>query len=61
MNVEVHLFSQSSPICLTDVRNTYTKGPLYCVMYENGTVDKFAVEHIFRVRETRWVGGEVKV
>lgn len=49
--VEVHLYSQSEPILVECVRNTYTKGPLYCVLKTDGTVDKFPVEHVFRIRE----------
>lgn len=49
--VWVHLYQQSEPVVIAGVRNTYTKGPLYCVLRFDGTVDKFPVEHIFRVRE----------
>lgn len=49
--VWVHLYSQSEPIVIDDVRNTYTKDGLYCVMAESGTVWKYPVQHIFRVRE----------
>jgi hypothetical protein len=52
--IEVHLNEQSSPIVYTNVSNTYTKGYLYCVMYEidgKRKVDKFPLMNIFRIRE----------
>ncbi|MBI5004872.1 MAG: hypothetical protein HZC04_01655 [Candidatus Lloydbacteria bacterium] len=51
MEVIVHLYTQSKPIVMTDVRNTYQKGDLYCVMLNNGTVEKFPIQHIFRITE----------
>ena len=51
MFVEVHLYSQSQPIQIHGVKNTYTKGPLYCVN-QGDAVDKFPTEHIFRIRES---------
>ena len=49
--VTVHLYSQSEPIELTGVLNTYEKGKMFCVMLPNDEVHKFPVEHIFRVVE----------
>lgn len=51
MSVLVHLTEQSQPVRCEGVRNTYTKGPMFCVLYESGTVDKFPVASIFRIRE----------
>lgn len=52
MIVTIHLYLQAQPIVLTDVRNTYQKGDLYCVMLNDGkTVHKFPVIHIFRAIE----------
>lgn len=51
MRVEVHLLHQSNPVEIHDVRNTYTKGPLYCALDYDGVVSKFPVGHIFRVKE----------
>ena len=51
MIVEVHLYSQSSPVRVDDATTTYTKDGLYCVMQPCGTVSKFPYEHIFRVKE----------
>ncbi len=50
-NVEVHLLHQSEPISCQNVRNTYQKGDLFCVLYADGRVDKFPIAHLFRVRE----------
>ncbi len=52
MDVQVHLYSQSQPVEIGGVRNTYTKGDLYCVMEHGGTVTKFPLVHIFRIVET---------
>ena len=50
--VEVHLYTQSSPVVITEVRNAYTKGDMYCVMFgESQAVYKFPLQHIFRVLE----------
>lgn len=51
MKVEIHLYSQSSPMVLVDVKNTYTKDNLFCVMDKDGVVQKFPYLHIFRVKE----------
>jgi hypothetical protein len=54
MRVEVHLYTQSYPVCYEGVRNCYTKGALYCVMMDGGdVVHKFPLEHIFRVKEDK--------
>jgi len=50
MKVSVHLLSQSRPIEYTDVDNAYTKGVLDGV-YHTGSVDKFPLCCIFRVKE----------
>lgn len=49
--VEVHLSSQSEPVEINNVRNTYQKGDMFCVLNHEGVVDKFPVALIFRVRE----------
>ena len=53
MRVEVHLYSQSLPVVHEQVRNTYIKEGLFCVMMENGRVWKFPTLHIFRIMEAR--------
>lgn len=49
--VSVHLYSQSQPVVIEGVRNTYQKGDLFCVMEIFGQVTKFPLQHIFRVTE----------
>jgi hypothetical protein len=58
MTVEVHLYTQAQPMIIHNVRNTYQKGDLYCVMLLDGPqvgqangVYKFPLQHIFRVKE----------
>lgn len=52
MIVEVHLYTQSEPVVIIDVRNAYQKGDLYCAMLNDGkTVYKFPLLHIFRIKE----------
>lgn len=51
MEVQVHLYTQSEPVTLTEAKNAYQKGDLYCVMLTDGTVQKFPLQHIFRVIE----------
>ena len=52
MEVRVHLYTQSEPVVMADVRNAYQKGDLYCVMLNDGkTVYKFPIQHIFRITE----------
>ncbi|TSC99771.1 MAG: hypothetical protein Greene101415_1089, partial [Parcubacteria group bacterium Greene1014_15] len=47
MQVKVHLYTQSEPVIRDNVRNTYQKGDLYCVMMSDGkTVYKFPLQHI---------------
>jgi len=58
MTIEVHLYTQSEPIRILDVRNAYQKGDLYCVMMnkfvstDTDIVYKFPLQHIFRIKET---------
>ena len=49
--VEIWLKESSEPITYKDAVNTYTKGPLLCVMVADGTVYKFPVGDVFRVVE----------
>lgn len=49
--VEVHLYSQSNPVRIGRVANTYQKGDLYCVLDWDGGVQKFPLQHIFRIKE----------
>jgi hypothetical protein len=57
MIVIVHLKLQSEPITITDVRNAYQKGSLYCVMLnDRKTVRKWPIEDLFEVKE---LAGEI--
>ena len=54
--VQLHLYSQSEPIIYESVKNTYQKGDLFCILHcDNATnslqVDKFPIQHIFRIIE----------
>jgi len=51
MRVYVHLYTQSEPVVIENVRNCYQKGDLYCVMQNDLTVSKFPLQHIFRIKE----------
>ncbi len=51
MRVYIHLYSQSQPIIAEEVINTYTKDGLFCVMFEDRDVDKYPLQHIFRISE----------
>jgi hypothetical protein len=48
--VLVHLLSQSAPMKIENVLNTYTKDGLFCV-YHDDVVDKFPLVNIFRITE----------
>ena len=53
-DIQVHLWRQSDPIEYTNVFNTYQKGLLFCVGFEEDgrrKVDKFFLPHIFRISE----------
>lgn len=41
---------QSKPVVRKDVLNAYTKGNLYCLMFED-TVEKYPLVNIFRITE----------
>lgn len=51
MKVEVHLKEQSQPVVIEDVRNTYQKGDLFCVMLNSRLVRKFPLADIFQITE----------
>jgi len=52
MQVQIHLYNQSNPIVLEHVTNAYQKGDFYCVMFASKLVQKFPIQHIFRIIET---------
>ena len=54
MKVEVQLEKSSNAIVYTGVINAYTKGPLYCVLFEKDgkrMTHKFPIINIFRIVE----------
>lgn len=54
MRVEVQLEKTSESIKYRNVLNAYTKGPMYCVLFEKSgerVTHKFPIAHIFRVVE----------
>jgi hypothetical protein len=59
MRVTVALLHQSKPVEIIDVRNTYQKGDLFCVMTGDGKVQKFPIVHVFRIVE-EWGGPDTQ-
>jgi hypothetical protein len=51
MRVRVEKMETSQALEYDEVKNTYTKGPFYCVYLANGQVEKHPVSEIFRVIE----------
>ncbi len=51
MNVKVHLLSQSQPVEHYNVKNTYTKDGLYCLLIDKKEVVKYPLCNIFRIKE----------
>lgn len=55
MKVEVQLEKSSQCITYKDCINTYTKGALYCVLFQNSegerVTHKYPIQNIFRVIE----------
>ena len=54
MRVEIHLSDQAQPIVRTNVRNTYVKDSLFCVLLEDDPlrVEKYPIADIFRITES---------
>lgn len=54
MKIEIQRNETSFPIVYENVLNTYTKGPMYCILIEKDekrTTHKYPLESIFRVIE----------
>ena len=49
--VTVHLLSQSQKMIYTQVKNTYTKDGLFCILLESGIAHKFPLVNIFRITD----------
>ncbi len=47
----VHLYTQSECIVHKNLENTYEKGSLFCVLFKDGRVMKYPLQHIFRIQE----------
>ena len=52
MKVEVHLLHQSQPVVRSNVVNTYVKADLFCLMLDDGRVEKYPIIHLFRAVES---------
>lgn len=53
--VRVKLTETSQPLVYEKVINTYTKGGLYCILYQKGNeklVHKYPLCNVFRIEET---------
>jgi hypothetical protein len=54
MNIEIQRNETSQPILYHDVINAYTKGPMYCILFEKDgkrITHKFPLCSLFRVIE----------
>lgn len=59
MKVKISLVETSQVIEHENVKNTYTKGPMFCV-YEDGVVYKYPVNNIWRVTEDYGDSGRIE-
>lgn len=50
MKVDISLIETSQVVSHDNVKNTYTKGPLFCV-YVDDTVYKYPIANIWRITE----------
>lgn len=50
MKLKIDLKESSTPLEFTDVKNSYTKGPLFCI-YSGTTVTKIPIQNIWRIVE----------
>ena len=51
---------ETSQVIEHEAKNTYTKGPFYCVYAEDGTVYKYPVSNIWRIAEGYGDSGRAK-
>lgn len=54
MNIEIQRNETSFPIVYENVLNAYTKGPMYCILFEKDgkrVTHKYPLSSIFRVIE----------
>jgi inhibitor of KinA sporulation pathway (predicted exonuclease) len=59
IKVQVLLTETSQPV-EHDAKNTYTKGPFFCVYAIDGKVYKYPVANIWRVNEEYGVSGRAQ-
>lgn len=61
MRIEVHRNETSNPIVYETALDAYTKGPMYCVLFEAGDgkkkVHKYPLCSLFRVTEENTESG----
>ena len=50
MKLKIDLKESSTPLEFADVKNSYTKGPLFCI-YSGNTVTKIPIQNIWRIVE----------
>jgi hypothetical protein len=50
MKLKIDLKESSTPLEFTNVKNSYTKGPLFCI-YSDNTVTKIPIQNIWRIVE----------
>jgi hypothetical protein len=50
MKLKIDLKESSTPLEFNDVKNSYTKGPLFCI-YTNASVTKIPIQNIWRIVE----------
>lgn len=53
MKVTIRLHEASEPLVFEDVRNTYTKGPLFCMRLADKATLKWPLVGIFNIREEK--------
>ena len=50
MTIEIRFQEASETVEYSNVKTTYTKGPLFCILYNTGRVQKLPLMHIFDVQ-----------
>ena len=50
MKLKIDLKESSNPLEFNDVKNSYTKGPLFCI-YTDASVTKIPIQNIWRIVE----------
>ena len=50
MQIRIRLHDCSEAITYMNITTTYTKGPLFCILYNDGRVQKIPLINIFDVQ-----------